>query len=297
MRDVIVIGGSFAGQSAAIQLARARMKVLLIDAGSPRNRFAQASHGFLGQDGRAPGTIMREAASQLLRYPTARVLQGEAQQAVQEGQGFIVQLADGAEYRAKRLVLATGVSDTLPDIPGMAERWGETVLHCPYCHGYEVRDHQLGIIATSPMSAHQAALIPDWGPATYFTQGIHEPDPEQATLLGSRGVAIERVPVISLVGDAPGLDAVELADGRRIAVAAVFTAPKTSPTSPIAESLGCLMEEGPTGPFIKVDAWGATSVPGIYAAGDATSPLHNATVASASGVLAGIAAHQSLARS
>lgn len=297
MHDVIVIGGSFAGQSAAMQIARARMNVLLIDAGSPRNRFAEASHGFLGQDGRAPTAIMCEATSQLLRYPTAQVLQGEAQDVLQEPDRFIVQLADGGEYQAKRLVLATGVSDTLPNIPGMAERWGETVLHCPYCHGYEVRDHCLGIIATNPMSAHQAALIPDWGPATYFTQGIYEPDPEQAILLGKRGVVIERVPVISLIGDAPGLDAVELADGRLIEVAAVFTAPKTRPTSPIAERLGCLMEDGPTGPFIKVDAWGATSVSGVYAAGDATSPMHNATVASASGVLVGIAAHQSLVRS
>lgn len=297
MHDVIVIGGSFAGQSAAMQLARARMNVLLIDAGAPRNRFAEASHGFLGQDGRAPSAIMREAASQLLRYPTAQVLQGEAQDVSLDADRFIVQLADGAEYQAKRLVLATGVSDTLPNIPGMAERWGETVLHCPYCHGYEVRDHRLGIIATNPMSAHQAALIPDWGLATYFTQGIYEPDPEQAILLAMRGVVIERVPVISLIGDAPGLDAVELADGRSIEVAAVFTAPKTRPTSPIAEHLGCLLEEGPTGPFVKVDAWGATSVSGVYAAGDATSPMHNATVASASGVLAGIAAHQSLVRS
>ncbi|QSR19558.1 NAD(P)/FAD-dependent oxidoreductase [Novosphingobium sp. KA1] len=297
MHDVIVIGGSFAGQSAAMQLARARMNVLLIDAGSPRNRFAEASHGFLGQDGRAPSAIMREAASQLMRYPTAQVLQGTAQDVSEEADRFIVQLADGAEYQAKRLVLATGVSDTLPSIPGMAERWGETVLHCPYCHGYEVRDHRLGIIATNPMSAHQAALIPDWGPATYFTQGIHEPDPEQAILLGKRGVVIERVPVISLIGDAPGLDAVELADGRLIEVAAVFTAPKTRPSSAIAERLGCLLEDGLTGPFVKVDAWGATSVPGVYAAGDATSPMHNATVASASGVLAGIAAHQSLIRS
>lgn len=296
MHDVIVIGGSFAGQSAAMQLARARKNVLLIDAGAPRNRFAEASHGFLGQDGKAPGAIMREAAAQLLRYPTAQVLQGEAQDALQEDDRFVVHLADGSAHQAKRLVLATGVADTLPEIPGMAERWGETVLHCPYCHGYEVRDHPLGIIASSPMSAHQAALIPDWGPATYFTQGIHEPDPEQTALLCKRGVAIERVPVISLIGDAPGLDAVELADGRLVEVAAVFTAPKTKPTSPIAERLGCLLEDGPTGPFVQVDGWGATSVPGVYAAGDAISPMHNATVASASGVLAGIAAHQSLVR-
>lgn len=297
MHDVIVIGGSFAGQSAAMQLARARQNVSLIDAGAPRNRFADAAHGFLGQDGRAPHAIMREATCQLLKYPTAEVLRAEVGHVVRVDDHFVLRFVSGLERQARRLILATGVSDTLPDIPGMAERWGESVLHCPYCHGYEVRDQALGIIANHPMSAHQAALIPDWGPAIYFTQGIHEPDPEQAALLAKRGVTIERTPVIALLGDAPSLRAVKLADGRIIDVAAVFTAPRTSQTSDIAEKLGCAMEEGATGPFIKVDVWGLTSVPGVYAAGDATSPMHNATIASASGVLAGIGAHQSLVRS
>lgn len=297
MPDVIVIGGSFAGQSAAMQLARARQNVLLIDAGVPRNRFAEASHGFLGQDGKAPHEIIREATSQLLNYPTVERLHGEAQHAARAGDQFVVRMANGANHHAKRLVLATGVTDTLPDIPGMWERWGNTVLHCPYCHGYEVRDRPLGIIASSPLSAHQAVLIPDWGPTTYFTQGLYEPTPEEAALFDRRGVTIERTPVVALLGDAPELRAVELADGRRIDMAAVFIAPRTRPTSGLAESLGCALEERPTGPFIKVDAWGLTSLPGVYAAGDATTPLHNATIASASGVLAGIAAHQSLVRS
>ena len=294
MHDAIVIGGSFAGHSAAMQLARARQDVLLIDAGAPRNRFADAAHGFLGLDGKAPHAIMRKATCQLLEYPTAEVLSAEVQNAVHVDDHFILRLASGLTRQAKRLVLATGVTDILPDIPGMAERWGKTVLHCPYCHGYEVRDHSLGIIANHPMSAHQAALIPDWGPAVYFTQGIHEPAPEQAELLERRGVAIERTPVIALLGESPGLRAVKLADGRTIDVAAIFTAPRTRQTSTIAEDLGCTMEGGPTGPFVKVDVWGLTSVSGVHAAGDATSPMHNATIASASGVLAGIGAHQSL---
>lgn len=297
MHDVIVIGGSFAGQSAALQLARARQDVLLIDAGMPRNRFADAAHGFLGQDGRAPHAIMREASRQLLAYPTAEIVSAEAVHAERDPDGFVVQLATGAMRRAKRLVLATGVRDTLPDIEGMIERWGSTVLHCPYCHGYEVRDRALGVIANHPMSAHQAALIPDWGPTTYFTQGVYVPDSEQAALLAERGVSIERTPVVALLGAAPLLDAVKLADGRTVPLGAVFTAPKTQPASPIAIELGCEMEEGPSGPFVKVDAWGLTSVPGVYAAGDATSPMHNATIAAAAGVLAGVGAHQSLIRS
>lgn len=297
MQDVIVIGGSFAGHAAALQLARARQDVLLVDAGMPRNRFADAAHGFLCQDGRAPHAILREAACQLLAYPTAEMVQGEAVRAEKTATGFVVRLANGTERRAKRLVLATGVADTLPDIPGMAERWGATVLHCPYCHGYEVRDRRLGIIANHPMSAHQAALIPDWGPATFFTQGMYEPEPEQAALLGRRGVTIERSPVVALLGDAPSLAGVRLADGRILPIEAVFTAPRTHPTSPIASELGCTMDEGPSGPFVMVDAWGATDVEGVYAAGDAASPMHNATLAAASGVLAGIGAHQSLMRS
>ncbi|RSV37251.1 NAD(P)/FAD-dependent oxidoreductase [Sphingomonas sp. ABOLE] len=297
MYDVIVIGGSFAGHAAALQLARARQDVLLIDAGTPRNRFADASHGFLCQDGRAPHAILQEAARQLLAYPTAEIVQAEALRAEKLAGGFVVPLANGSDRRAKRLVLATGVTDTLPELPGMAERWGATVLHCPYCHGYEVRDRPLGIIANHPMSAHQAALIPDWGPATFFTQGMYEPDAEQAALLARRGVSIERSPVVALLGDAPALAGVQLEDGRVLPMEAVFTAPRTHPTSAIASELGCAMEEGPSGPFLTVDAWGATSVEGVYAAGDATSPMHNATLAAASGVLAGVGAHQSLMRS
>jgi thioredoxin reductase len=296
MHDVIIIGGSFAGQSAALQLARARQDVLLIDGGSPRNRYAEAAYGFLGQDGRAPHVILAEASRQLLAYPSVKILNGTASGAARNDGHFILTLADGDERRTRRLVLATGVSDTLPDIVGLAERWGRTVLHCPYCHGYEVRDQALGVIAGSPRSQHHAVLIPDWGPTTYFTQGIYEPEAADLDLLNRRGVTIERTPVIELLGDAPQLRAVRLADGRIIDMAAVFVTTRTRPSSDIAETLGCAMEEGPSGPFIKTDPMGMTSVSGVYAAGDATSPMHNATIASASGVLAGVGAHQSLVR-
>ncbi len=293
--DAIIVGGSFAGLSAAMQLARARRRVLVIDAGRPRNRFAEASHGFLGQDGKPPHEIMREAARQLLAYPTVELVQGEALTASKGDGGFTVALADGREERAARLVLATGLKDELPPIPGMQERWGVTVLHCPYCHGYEVRDRALGVLAALPQSAHQATLIPDWGPTTYFTQGVFEPDEEQAARLAARGVRIERTPVVELLGKTPELEAVRLSDGRVVPLGAVFTAPRTSMASPLAEQLGCAFEEGPTGPYLRVDDWKATTVPGVYAAGDAASPMHNATLASAAGVLAGIGAHQSLA--
>ena len=207
--DVIVVGGSFAGLSAAMQLARARRRVLVVDAGQPRNRFAKHSHGFLGQDGKVPAQIMVEAALQLAAYPSVAFFSGEASMARKIDNAFSVTLSDGQEKLAARLILATGVRDELPLIPGMHERWGATVLHCPYCHGYEFGDMQIGVLANHAMSTHQAMLLPDWGPTTYFTQGEFEPDAEQLAALTRRGVQIERTPVVELLGQAPRLDAVK----------------------------------------------------------------------------------------
>ncbi len=297
LHDVIVVGGSFAGLSAAMQLARARRRVLVVDSGLPRNRFAEASHGFLGQDGKAPFEILREAACQVSAYPTVEIVRGEVLKARREvGGDFIIEMSGGRTARGRRLVLATGVADSLPDVPGLKERWGATVLHCPYCHGYEVRDRPLGVLANHPMAAHQAAMIPDWGPTTLFTQGRFEPDAEQLAHLSARGVTIERQPVVELLGDAPALDAVRLADGRVVSISALFVAPSTRMASPLAEQLGCVFNEGPLGPMIRTDDWKATSIPGLYAAGDAARPMHNATLASADGVMAGVGAHQSLIR-
>ena len=292
--DAIVVGGSYAGLSAAMQLARARRRVLVVDAGLPRNRFAAAGHGFFGQDGKPPSAILQEASRQLCAYPTVEQVHGEARSAREVDGGFAVTLSGGREERAAHLVLATGVRDELPQIPGMQERWGVTVLHCPYCHGYEVRDQLLGVLASHPLSAHQATLIPDWGPTTYFTQGNFEPDAEEAARLAARGVRIERTPVVELLGDAPVLDAVRLGDGRVVPLAALFTAPRTHMASPLAEELGCAFDEGPLGPYLRVDDVKRTTVAGVYAAGDAASPMSNATFASAAGVLAGLSVHRSL---
>ncbi|WP_374468947.1 NAD(P)/FAD-dependent oxidoreductase [Phenylobacterium sp.] len=291
--DVIVVGGSFAGLSAAMQLARAQRRVLLVDAGQPRNRFAEASHGFLGQDGSAPAHIRRLGLKQVGAYPTVDLAQDVAQSARRAGDGFRVTLAEGGEAESRRVVLATGVADDLP-LPSMQARWGVSVLHCPYCHGYEVRDRPLAAIANHPMAAHQALLLPDWGPTTYFTQGWFEPSPEEAAQLAARGVAIERTPVVELLGEGPRTEALRLADGRVVPAEAVFTAPRTRMASPLAEQLGCAFEDGMTGPHIVVDPMKQTSVPGVFAAGDAAQPMHNATLASAAGVMAGVAAHRSL---
>jgi thioredoxin reductase len=294
MFDAIVIGGSFAGLSAAMQLARARRRVLVIDAGRPRNRFAATAHGFFGQDGRPPADIRRDALAQLTAYPTVSMHSGEAVAAQRDGTGFRVALADGKEEIGRRLVLATGVRDSLPPVPGLQERWGSSVLHCPYCHGYETRDRPLGVLANHPMAAHQAAMLPDWGPTTLFTQARFEPDAEQMALLQGRGVVVERSEIVALLGDAPALDGVQLADGRRLPVRALFVAPTIHMASGLAEQLGCAFEDGMLGPVLRVDGFKATTVPGVYAAGDATRSMHNASFAAADGVMAGIAVHQSL---
>lgn len=294
MYDAIVVGGSFAGLSAAMQLVRARRRVLMIDAARPRNRFSHASHGFLGQDGNSPAEIREVGLRQLGAYPTFELREGVAEAARAHESGFSVTIAGGGEEGARRLVLATGVEDRLPDLPGLEERWGRSVLHCPYCHGYEVRDRPLGVLATGPMAAHQASLIPDWGPTTLFTDGRFEPDAEQMALLEARGVTIERAPVTALVGSAPELSALRLADGREVPVEALFVAPTVRMASALPHQLGCAFEEGPMGPYLRVDDWQQTSVPGVYAAGDAASFRHNATLASADGVMAGVGAHQSL---
>lgn len=295
MYDAIVVGGSFAGLSAAMQLVRARRRVLLIDAGKPRNRFSAASHGFLGQDGASPAAIRAAALRQLGAYPTFELREGRAAEAGGETDALHVTLEDGREERARRLILATGVEDGLPEIEGLPERWGQSVLHCPYCHGYEVRDRPLGVLAAHPLAAHQAALLPDWGPTTLFTQGWFAPDAEQEALLRGRGVRIETEPVVALIGETPQLRAVRLRDGREVAMEALFVAPSVRMASPIPHQLGCAFEDGALGPYIKVDERQQTNVPGVYAAGDAARPMHNATLASADGVLAGVGAHQSLA--
>ena len=292
--DVLIIGGSFAGLSAAMQLARARKAVLALDTGMPRNRFAAASHGFPGQDGQSPADITTRLREELSAYPTVRFHDEAAVSARREGNGFRVSLADGSNVTARRIVLAYGVHDSLPELPGLAERWGASVLHCPYCHGYELDRQPVGVLARGEMALHQAMLLPDWGPTTLFTQGLLQLSPDQMQALKSRDVRIEDTPVAELIGSGSTLEAVRLEDGRMVTLAGLFLAPVTAPSSDIAAQLGCEMRDGPTGPYVAVDQMQATTVAGVFAAGDLASPMPNATLAAAAGVMAGGAAHRSL---
>ena len=295
--DGVVVGGSWAGLAAAIQLGRARRRVLVVDSGRPRNRFARSSHGFLGQDGRSPAAILDTFRAQVLAYPTVTFQASEATVARGDSDsGFAVDLLSGATVRARGLILATGVVDELPNIPGMAERWGVTVLHCPYCHGYEVADGRLGVLATSEMSMHHALLLPDWSASiTLFTNGAFAPDEDQQAALAARGIRIEARAVDALVGDAPELAGVRLQDGGMVELDALFIPTRTHMASPLAEQLGCAFEDGPMGPIIRTDARKATSVPGVFAAGDAARGPGNAPLAAADGSMAGVGLHQTLA--
>lgn len=295
--EVVVIGGSWAGLAAAMQLGRARRRVLVVDAGQPRNRFARSSHGFLGQDGRPPAAILDTFRAQVLAYPTVRLQAATAEDACTSGDGaFIVQLSSGESVGADRLILATGVVDELPGIPGLAERWGITVLHCPYCHGYEVADARLGVLATSEMALHKALLLPDWSrDVTLFTNGEFLPDSAQQAALEARGIRLETRPLDRLVGEAPGLAGAGVRDGAVVELDALFITSRTRMASPLAERLGCVLEEGPMGPIVRTDTRKETSVPGVFCAGDAARAPHSATWAAADGATAGISAHQSIA--
>lgn len=293
--DVVVVGGSFAGLSAAMQLSRARRRVLVVDAGRPRNRFTHASHGFPGQDGRAPADILNTFRAEVLAYPTAAIRTDEATHARATGGGFEVALASGSVVAARRLVLATGLVDDLPEVPGVRERWGVSVLHCPYCHGYEVADRRFGVLAAGDRAVHQALLVTDWSAdVTLFLNGVVDPDADERAQLAARGVRVDERPVAEVFGEGAQIAGVRLADGAEVPVDALFTQPRTRIASPLAEQLGCEVEDGPFGgPVIRTDARRATSVPGVFAAGDVALAM-NATLAAASGVMAGASAHQSL---
>lgn len=265
--DTLIVGGGFAGLAAATYLARALRDVHVIDAGKPRNRFASASHGFLGQDGSPPGEILAAGRAQLLRYPTAKLTRGEVREAGATNDGYCVRLHDGERLEARTLILAFGLADDLPAIPGLAERWGHTVLHCPYCHGFEFRDKPLGVLYRTEMSVHQAMLVAEWGPTTLFLNGARL-DPAQFGPLAARGVAIEAGEVVGLEGDCNDLAAIRLMDGHACAVAALYVSPVSYLSSPIAAQLGVAVDDGPLGPVIRTDANKITSVDRVYAAGD-----------------------------
>lgn len=288
--DVIIVGGSYAGLSAGLQLARARRQVLVIDAGQRRNRFAATSHGFLGQDGQAPAAIASQGRSQLMAYSTVTWAEDRVIQASGESQGFAVRTACNGTFQAKRLILATGVVDELPAIDGLESRWGKHVFHCPYCHGYELDEGHIGVLATSPLAMHHALMLPDWGTTTLFTNGVFSPDAEQQAQLDRRGVNVECGEVRRICGERADL---ELHDGRLFSLDGIFTMSRTR-ISPLAAQLGCELADGPTGPYLHTNDMRQTSRPGVFACGDTSLAAGSVALAVAEGVRAGVGAHFSL---
>lgn len=288
--DVIVVGGSYAGLSAALQLARARHNVLVVDSARRRNRFANRSHGFLTQDGSEAGAIATQGRAQLQAYPNVAWANDTVTSAIGGAEYFEMTLSDGGRVSGRRLVLAMGVTDTLPPIEGLAERWGQSVFHCPYCHGYELDEGNIGVLATGELSMHQALLLPDWGRVTLFLNDSFVPNDAQRAALDRRGVTIDSTPVVRIDGEAD----VVLQDGRRQPMRGLFVAPRTAVSGSLARQLGCTMEEGPMGEFVATDAMKATNVQGVFCCGDMARAAGNVALAVADGVIAGIAAHRSL---
>jgi thioredoxin reductase len=291
--DVVIVGGSFAGLAAALYLARAHRTVCVVDTSRPRNRFAKASHGFFTHDGSDPLEMLATMRRQVSAYPTVRFVDAAALDARLETGSFKVDLSDGAMLEASRLLLAFGISDTLPGVPGLAERWGRSALHCPYCHGYEVSGRRLGVMYVAPPSIPQVKLVAEWGPTTFFLNGttVEEAELEE---LRSRGIQVERAPIMQLLGNAPELSAARLADGGLREVDALFLSPRNRLNSEIADQLGCSIVPSPLGGLIVTDDDRATTVAGVFAAGDIARASHNITFACADGVTSAMAIHRSL---
>lgn len=288
--DVIVVGGSYAGMAAALQLVRARRSVLVIDAGKRRNRAASHSHGFLTQDGVDPAVIASTARAQLETYTTLSWADDLVVKASGSRDAFKVERVAGEIIGARRLLLATGVSDTIPDIEGIPERWGTSVFHCPYCHGYELDQGRIGVIAASAMSIHQAQLLAEWGSVTFLTNGVLELDDATLEDLSTRGVTVEATRIDRIEGHAD----VVLTDGRRLSFAGLFTTPKNAPSTPIAEELGCIIAETIMGTQIHTSDTKETSIAGVFACGDAARVPHSVSLAVADGAWAGAQIHRSL---
>jgi len=295
MNDVIIIGGSFAGLAAALQLGRARRKVIVLDTGLPRNRFGHYSHGVLGHDHKPPHDILAEARQQLARYPAIKLVNARAVGVSGTINDFSVSTADGDTVRARRLILSYGVADQMLSVPGFAESWGTSIVPCPYCDGYEVADQHWGVVWSGMHSQQSVKLFQHWtDKLTVFADG-HIIAPEARADLAHRNIPVEPGKIIEIVHSKGHIATVDLDTGRSIPVKVLFAQPRNRPTTDLHESLGLAAVETPSGVVVKVDDRRQTSIPGIYAAGDLATPfLPSVTQASWQGAMAGIFVQQSM---
>jgi thioredoxin reductase len=280
--DVVVVGGSAAGLSAGLTLGRSRRRTLIIDSGKPCNRQTPHSHNFLTRDGETPMRIAQVAREQLLNYPTVELLAATAEQVVRSADGFTITTSTGQTIPARKLLLATGITDQLPPLPGFAECWGISVLHCPYCHGYEVHSQPLGVLSNGDAGFEFAKLIQHWSPdLRLFTNGPSTLTAEQQELLTAHGVAVEETPLAALEHEAGQLHHVQLTDGRRVPLTALFARVPFAQHSDLAAQLGCAFTDAG---LIQIDEMRQTTVPGVYAAGDNSYARRQLIGAAAHGV-------------
>ncbi|MFC5815516.1 NAD(P)/FAD-dependent oxidoreductase [Nonomuraea harbinensis] len=283
--DVVVVGGGAAGLNGALMLARARRRVLVVDAGSPRNAPAEGVHGLLARDGMPPGELLERGRAEVRHYG-GQVLTGEVEAAVRDDDGFGVTLTDGRTVRARRLLVTTGLVDELPDVAGLGARWGRDVVHCPNCHGWEVRDRAIGVLASGPMSVHQALLFRQWSDdVTYFTHTMPAPTGEDAERLAARGIRVVEGEVASLKVAEDRLVGVRLSDRTLVSREVLAVASRMEARAGFLATLGLRPVEHPggAGEHIPADATGRTEVPGVWVAGNVTDLVAQVGTAAAAG--------------
>jgi thioredoxin reductase len=297
--DVVVVGGGAAGLAGAVALARSRRSVLVVDAGQPRNAPASQVHNFLTRDGTPPAEICAAGREEVARYG-GRVENGRVAALSRAGQRFGVQVG-GRTVTARRLLLATGLRDELPQVPGLAERWGVDVLHCPYCHGWEVRGKRIGILATGPAAMHQALLFRQLSPhVTVLAHTAPELPAEQRDQLSALGIAVIQGTVTRVEADGGGLTGVVIADGTRVWLDALIVAPRMTARAELLAPLGLVPAEVTMGGHvigtqIEADPAGKTSVPGVWVAGNLAAIQAQVITSAAAGLTAGAAINADLA--
>lgn len=287
--DVVVIGGGPAGLNGALMLARSRRSVLVIDAGEPRNTPAEGVHGLLGHDGIPPTELLERGRREVRRYD-GQVASGLVTRAARNEGGFVVVLADGRSIRARRLLVTTGLIDELPDVPGVQGRWGRDVLHCPYCHGWEVRDRAIGVLASGPNSTHQALLFRQLSDDVVYFSHAMPPEDEQAQQLAARGIRMVDGEVASLEIVDDFLTGVRMRDGALIDRDILVVSTRMVAQASFLADLGLKPTEHPSGlgEHIEVDAGGLTDVPGVWAAGNVTDLAAQVGSSAAAGAWAAI---------
>jgi thioredoxin reductase len=295
--DCIVVGGGAAGLSAALVLGRARRRTLVVDAGRPSNAVAHGIGGLLGHDGRPPSDLYDLGRAELARYPSVAVRSGDVVAGRTVPGGFVLELGDGTTERASRVLLASGMDYRRPDLPGLEERWGRSVFHCPFCHGWEVRDRALGVLDPGPMGAQRALLLTMWSDdVTLYTDGPARLDPIDASRLEAAGIPIIEHAIAGVHGPGTDLDEVALADGTRRACGGLLVAVTLHQRSTLASQLGA--EAAAPTPIaadaVAVDPLSTTSVPGLFAAGDVGASMPSVANAVAAGSNAAAAVVHSL---